>query len=95
MILDLYHGRTDTNVDMEDGWGFQGPVLTGVLRLRCTYTHMFVMFVDEEAKQRAVEVTGWKDGVHEHSLEMGLLGDMIVTSHPTGENYYGDWDLHA
>lgn len=90
MILDLYHGRTDLNADMDD-WGFQGPVLQDVKQLQWTYGHLYVLFEDEEKCEAARKLTGWRDGPFECSLEMMQDGDMVTTQHPEGEKFYGDW----
>lgn len=90
MILDLYHGRKDPGEQLDD-WGFQGPVLRDVKQLQWTYGHLYVLFDTNEQCEAARTQTGWKDGPFEDSLEILMLGDMVVTSHPDGEKHYGDW----
>lgn len=91
MELHLYHGRTE-DVDMED-WGFDGPLLKGVTNFQWTYGHYYVIFGTFEECEAARKLTGWHTGVHEFSLEMLQMGDLICTQHPEGEKLYSDWNL--
>lgn len=92
MQLHLYHGRDDANADLED-WGFDGPTLHGVQQLLWTYGHPYIIFIDDTQRDAAAALTGWKEGVHEHSLELQLFGDLVATQLPEGDKFYGDWTL--
>ncbi|WP_058532899.1 hypothetical protein [Legionella saoudiensis] len=86
MKLRLYHGRTSPEQKM-NGWGFEGPILTGVEGIIWTYGIPRVFFVSSHDYEKAKELTGWDelgDG-----LEMSVFEDMIKTK----GGYFGDWEL--
>ena len=99
MKLTIWHGRDKPDKQMDD-WGSDGPVLEGVAAIRWTYGNLNVIFESDAARQLARAKTYWVDGVHENSLTMPMVEDMVVAYEYTGftsENlkpkYYGDWAL--
>lgn len=102
MKFAIYHGRlsyktgpTDIDGNPVDDWGFDGPVLEGVKALDFTYGQYELLFISEEAKQKAKKQTGWLDGVHEHSLRIRFRDDCVsVTNYERKRReYFGDFLL--
>lgn len=100
--LIIVHGRLDPNggaSDVEgnliDDWGFDGPRLEGVIGISFTYNTYSLAFVDKAACDKALALTGWGYGVHEHTLEMRFEEDClsIWNAERQRHEYFGDWSL--
>lgn len=90
MELRLAHGREHPD-DVLDGWGFDGPSLSGVESMQQMYGETCtVRFLDAQAAAVARRATGWPQW-DETTLEMLRHGDLIVTREPGKPRcYYAD-----
>ena len=91
MKIELFHGRDNADDELED-WGYGGPEFR-FKSVRWTYGHIYLLFDSLEDAETARALTGWKDGPFEYSLELEMLGDLVVTQHSSKNSYYGDWDI--
>lgn len=90
MMLYLGHGREDPNAQM-DGWGFDGPALTGVDSFEQMYGDTYTVgFSTVEAKNEAQRLTGWPTW-DAKVLEVPNADGLIVTNEPgMPTRYYAD-----
>lgn len=90
--LIMFHGRKDPDAVMED-WGFDGPTLTGITCIKCTYGEIRAYFDSKKALKKARKATGWTE-FGDGSLELSFVGDLLAI-HPKGKKprYFGDWEI--
>ena len=90
MILKLFHGRRTKNEEL-DGWGFAGPELKDVQWFHTTYgSDLKMSFKSLEARDAAIEATGWKYWRDDLDIQIPLVEDMIQTK----DGYFGDWSAY-
>lgn len=100
LTMTLFHGRSPADareLDPENargGWGFDGPVLVGVIGLHATYgiSTVRIEFIDEAHTEAARAATGWEVW-DENQLLVAWHEDLIRTCEADGFAYYGDWSL--
>ena len=102
LVFHIMHGRLSPNTggtDLDgkevDDWGFEGPELPGVVGIDYTYGTHALCFVDDAAKDRALALTGWTEGVRECSLEIDYEDDCLRlwNAERQRHEYFGDWAL--
>lgn len=94
MRLTTMHGRRDPNQDMED-WGFDGPIIDGIIAVHSTYGSKNVFFATNEAAEKAHRVTGWPF-FDNNALEMRFQdGMLLLTPADASAAWYGDWELQT
>jgi hypothetical protein len=103
MNIRLFHGRSTPDEEIDEslngGWGFDGPILTGVESFSWTYnTTLRIYFVDEVSTEKAADLTGWNYVPGCQELWMDFYEDMIHTRvNRDGEifnAYYGDFSMY-
>ena len=80
LYLDLYHGRKTADENMENGWGFNGPLIGPLENIHMTYLHTFRVFF------KAANRCGFE---RSDDNWINLQEDMILFQ----GNYYGDWSM--
>jgi hypothetical protein len=95
MDLIQLHGRMTVDEDMK-GWGFDGPTLKGVKAMHVTYCSTYALyFVDEDAANKARELTGWRFW-DTNALELRFDDGMLKSKNDKGEDcFFGDWELQT
>lgn len=104
MILRLYHGRldpdgpaTDTEGNVTDDWGFEGPELSGITAIDFTYGNWMPVFNTHNQAAIAKALTGWDGGNMEYSLTIRTSdrGDLIRIWNGARQRdeYFGDFML--
>jgi hypothetical protein len=90
----LLHGRHDPEEEMQD-WGFNGPIIPGIIAVHYTYGGANIFFESVSAANHAQELTGW-DKFDDHALKMNQLDDVVFIDHPElGRCYFGDWEFQS
>lgn len=103
MRMTITHGRhapctggTDLDGNEIDDWGFEGPTLEGVVGITFVYNNYYVRFADPDSFQIAAEMTMWKPGPYELSLELKFEEDCLKLFNSTRMRYeyFGDWGIY-
>jgi hypothetical protein len=93
LTFNMIHGRHDPKESLDD-WGFDGPLLTGISWVACTYNvHWRICFESKEDFDLAKEATGWEEW-DENQLLLKFHDDMLEARDSDGKPaWYGDWSI--